>query len=73
MLKEADAALNAHGLIKVRMFSDVRDERAAALLHLAETLGAAPVQHIGKLLVLCRPAVPKKQAEEDRAWPARAW
>jgi len=64
VLKEADAALNAHGLIKVRMFSDVREERAAALQQLAETLGAAPVQHIGKLLVLFRPAAPKPVAEK---------
>ena len=69
VLKEADAALNAHGLIKVRMFSDVRGERAAALVHLAETLGAAPVQHIGKLLVLFRPAVPKPAADKPPGMP----
>jgi RNA-binding protein len=55
VLKEADAALKAHGLIKVRMFSDQRAERDAALARLADALGAAPVQHIGKLLVLWRP------------------
>jgi putative YhbY family RNA-binding protein len=55
VLKEADAALKAHGLIKVRMFSDERDTRAQALTQLSETLNAAAVQHIGKLLVLWRP------------------
>ena len=55
VLKEADAALKAHGLIKVRMFSDQRAERELALGKLAEALHAAPVQHIGKLLVLWRP------------------
>jgi RNA-binding protein len=55
VLKEADTALKAHGLIKVRMFSDVREDRAQALMHLSETLNAAAVQHIGKLLVLWRP------------------
>ena len=55
VLKEADAALKAHGLIKVRMFSDQRQERDAALAQLSDALGAAPVQHIGKLLVLWRP------------------
>ena len=43
VLKEADAALKAHGLIKVRMFSDSRDDREATLGQLAEQLGAAAV------------------------------
>jgi RNA-binding protein len=68
VLKEADAALKAHGLIKVRVFSDSREDREAALVQLAEQLGAAPVQHIGKLLVLWRPLPPKERVErEDRA------
>lgn len=53
--KETDAALNAHGLIKVRVFSDDRESRESTLNALCERLGAAPVQHIGKLLVLWRP------------------
>lgn len=63
VLKEADAALKAHGLIKVRMFSDTRSDREAALATLADQLNAAPVQHIGKLLVLWRP-IPTKQRDE---------
>lgn len=67
VLKEAEAALKAHGLIKVRMFSDSREQREAALASLADQLGAAPVQHIGKLLVLWRPLPAKEQVErEDR-------
>ncbi len=61
--KELGAALTAHGLIKVRVFSDSRDEREALLGQAAEVLGAAPVQHIGKLLVLWRPLPPKAKAE----------
>jgi len=61
--KETDAALNAHGLIKVRVFSDDRAAREAMLAELAETLNAAPVQHIGKLLVLWRPVPPKEKVE----------
>jgi RNA-binding protein len=65
--KEIDAALNAHGLIKVRVFSDDRGAREAMLGTLADTLDAAPIQHIGKLLVLWRPIPPKAKAErEDR-------
>jgi hypothetical protein len=37
------------------VFSDERDTRAQALTQLSETLNAAAVQHIGKLLVLWRP------------------
>ena len=62
VLKEADVALKAHGLIKVRVFSDDRAERAALLATLCERLDAAPVQHIGKLLVLWRPVPPKEAA-----------
>lgn len=68
VFKEADLALKAHGLIKVRMFSDSRADREAALAALADKLGAAPVQHIGKLLVLWRPIPEKVKAElrDDR-------
>jgi len=65
--KEIDAALKAHGLIKVRVFSDDRAAREAMLGTLAESLNAAPIQHIGKLLVLWRPVPPKDKVErEDR-------
>ncbi|MCW5612360.1 MAG: YhbY family RNA-binding protein [Rubrivivax sp.] len=65
--REVDGALKAHGLIKVRVFSDDRAAREAMLATLADKLGAAPIQHIGKLLVLWRPLPPKEKAErEDR-------
>ncbi|CAD5373942.1 RNA-binding protein [Rubrivivax sp. A210] len=63
--KEVDLALKAHGLIKVRVFSDDRSAREAMLATLADELGAAPIQHIGKLLVLWRPIPPKEKAERD--------
>jgi putative YhbY family RNA-binding protein len=68
--KEADLALKAHGLIKVRMFSDSRPDREAALATLADRLSAAPVQHIGKLLVLWRPIPEKAKVERDGAMAA---
>lgn len=65
--REVDAALAAHGLIKVRVFSDDRSLRETMLQTLAQALGAAPVQHIGKLLVLWRPPVEKpRAARQDR-------
>jgi len=65
--KETDAALTAHGLIKVRVLGDDREARNKMYLSLCDELGAAPIQHIGKLLVLWRP-VPEKerQRNEDR-------
>ncbi|MBG9386731.1 YhbY family RNA-binding protein [Caenimonas aquaedulcis] len=65
--KEADAALNAHGLIKIRVQGDDRAAREAVYLELADSLNAAPIQHIGKLLVLWRPKPEKvKPVDEDR-------
>jgi putative YhbY family RNA-binding protein len=69
VLKETDAALNAHGLIKVRVFSDNRSEREALFARLSDELGAAPIQHIGKLLVLWRPIPDKPRAERDDRMP----
>jgi putative YhbY family RNA-binding protein len=67
--KEIDAALKAHGLIKVRVFSDDRAAREEMLALLSDKLGAAPIQHIGKLLVLWRPIPEKVAAEREDARP----
>lgn len=65
--KEVDAALNAHGLIKIRVLGDDRAARELIYHQLAAELNAAPVQHIGKLLVLWRPMPEKARAvDEDR-------
>ena len=55
VLHEIDVALLAHELIKVRVLSDDRAEREALLMRICDELRCAPVQHIGKLLVLWRP------------------
>jgi len=65
--KEADSALNAHGLIKVRVFADDRSARETMFQSLADELSAAPIQHIGKLLVLWRPMPEREKAiDADR-------
>src|SRR5664279_2271931 len=69
VLREIDVNLRAHELIKVRAFSDIRGERDAMLGQICAKLDAAPVQHIGKLLVLWRPA-PKEPVVKEK--PARA-
>lgn len=67
--RELDAALKAHGLVKVRVFSDDRAARELLLADLADKLSAAPIQHIGKLLVLWRPVAPKPKAEREDRMP----
>jgi RNA-binding protein len=67
--KETDAALNAHGLIKVRVLGDDREQREAMYQELCDTLGAAPIQHIGKLLVLWRPKPEKAKAQDEDRKP----
>ncbi len=69
VVKEVDAALNAHGLIKVRVMSDDRDSRQEALATLSEKLNAAPIQHIGKLLILWRPIPEKAKVEREDRMP----
>ena len=65
VLHEIDVALTAHELIKIRVFSDDRDERDALLERICTELDAAPVQHLGKLLIVFRPA-----PEAEAALPA---
>lgn len=69
VINEVDTALNAHGLIKVRVFSDDRAQREAMLMQLSDQLNAAPIQHIGKLLVLWRPLPPKEKVEREDRMP----
>ena len=70
VVKETDNALKAHGLIKVRVMSDDRDMRGAILDQLADELDAAPIQHIGKLLILWRPIPEKERTEREGGMPA---
>ena len=67
--KEIDTALDAHGLIKVRVFSDERATREAIFTALADQLNAAPIQHMGKLLVLWRPGPYKERTAREGRMP----
>ena len=70
VLKEIDLSLKAHELIKIRVFGEEREERAAIMETICTELGALPIQHIGKILVVYRenpkpaktPAKPVKNA-----------
>ena len=69
---EIDRNLTAHELIKVRVMGDDRDAREDILKRICEDLGAAPVQHIGKILVVYRPkpeAPPKPKPKPRRKAP----
>ena len=67
VIRETDMALKAHGLIKVRIFSDDRAARETMFQTLSDQLEAAPIQHIGKLLVLWRPKPEAvRERDEDR-------
>ena len=67
VLHEIDINLSAHELIKVRVFAD-RDMREAFLQRICAELDAAPVQHIGKLLVVWRPK-PQESVEAAKSTP----
>ena len=55
VMTEIERTLNAHTLIKIRVFSDDKETRVAYAQAICEKLNCALVQHIGKLLVIYRP------------------
>jgi RNA-binding protein len=60
VLQELDRSLNAHELIKIKVAGDQRELRVQMLQEICEKLGAASIQHIGKQLVVYRPAATPK-------------
>ena len=67
VLAEIERTLRAHDLIKVRVAGDDREQRAAMLHDICERLGAAPVQNIGRMLVLYRPLPDETAADATGA------
>ena len=63
VLHEIDVNLMAHELVKLRVHSDDRAERETLLSRICDELDAAPVQHLGKVLILYR----ERQDEEEPA------
>ncbi|WP_153100848.1 YhbY family RNA-binding protein [Paraburkholderia hayleyella] len=55
VLAEIRVHLNVHQLIKIRVFGDEREARVAIYEQICDQLNAAPIQHIGKLLVIWKP------------------
>ena len=78
VLNEIHKNLGSHELIKIRVFSDAHAVRDQLLREICGTLHAAPVQHIGKILVVYRPLPdgdvkprPAKAAPAKRKPPRR--
>jgi putative YhbY family RNA-binding protein len=71
VLREIDRSLKAHELIKIRAFTDEREERVQWFAEICEKLNAAPVQHIGKMLIVYRENPDKKKPAPAVAPPRR--
>ena len=71
VLEEIHRTLDSHELIKIRATGE-RQEREAMLQEICERLDAAPVQHIGKILVVYRPGAekPAKKPASRKGKPA---
>lgn len=71
VLNEIARALKSHELIKIRVMNDDREERDAMLQEICEQLNAAPVQRIGKILVVYQPQedVPEKKPAKRKGKP----
>ena len=65
VILEIERNLKAHELIKIRASTDDRDARESWLQEICKALHAAPVQKIGKMLVIWR-----KKPEEAERQPA---
>lgn len=56
VMKEIARSLDSHELIKIKVAGGDREQREAMLAEICATLDAAAAQHIGKTLVVYRPA-----------------
>ncbi|MGF6601594.1 RNA-binding protein [Paraburkholderia sp. GAS448] len=66
VLTEIKVHLKAHQLIKIRVFGDEREERLAIYEQICDQLNAAPIQHIGKLLVIWKPEAAEPAVKAKR-------
>ncbi|HET7872396.1 MAG TPA: ribosome assembly RNA-binding protein YhbY [Terriglobales bacterium] len=67
VLKEIDLALKSHELIKIRVLGDDRERRRGLVPEICTALDAAPVQEIGKMLVIFRPRPEEEKAQHPAA------
>ncbi|MBA0014607.1 MAG: RNA-binding protein [Nitrosomonadaceae bacterium] len=67
VINELDRGLRSHELIKVKVLDGDRQVRGVLIEEICQRLEAAPVQHIGKILVIYRP----KPEEVTKTTPAK--
>jgi putative YhbY family RNA-binding protein len=72
VIREIDRSLKAHELVKVRATAD-RADREVWFEEIANALNAAPVQHIGKVLLFWRenPELAKAREQARKPLPKR--
>ncbi|MFH1494607.1 MAG: YhbY family RNA-binding protein [Pseudomonadota bacterium] len=56
VMKEIEHSLNSHELLKIKVAGNDRGLRENMLTEICTVLETAPVQHIGKTLVIYKPA-----------------
>jgi RNA-binding protein len=69
VLNEINKNLSSHGLIKIRAANADHAARVQWLSEICTTLHAAPVQHIGKTLIVYRPPAPASESTARRKQP----
>lgn len=65
VIAEIDRALAAHELIKVKILGDDRDARETMADEMGAATDSAPVQRVGKVIVLWRPKPVQPAATRD--------
>lgn len=65
VVAEIERSLQAHELIKVRVQGSEREQRDALLEELCSALDAAPVQHIGNILIIWRQRRDEEKSTAD--------
>ncbi|MDP2241295.1 MAG: YhbY family RNA-binding protein [Burkholderiales bacterium] len=71
VLAEIDVNLKSHELIKIRVLGDDRLQRRDLLTDICSALDANPVQRIGKILIIFRPAPETDEKKPPRRNKAR--
>ena len=71
VMREIEASLRSHELIKIRVLGDDRRARDALLSAICKATDANAVQQIGKMLVIYRPQPPEDTKKAVKRRPAR--
>lgn len=69
VISELDRGLTKHELIKIKVLDDDRANRVSLLEQICQSLNAAPIKQIGKILIIYRPK--PEETEETAAKPTK--